>query len=299
MINGIGVVGWGVGGIEAEAGMLGQPVYFLTPDVVGFELTRQAARGRHRHRPGAHRHRDPAPEKVVGKFVEFFGEGTRTLSLPDRATIANMAPEYGATMGFFPVDERPSSTSAAPAARRPRSTPSRPTSRRRACSACRRPATSTTRSVLGSTWDRRARLAGPKRPQDRIEIGHVKRPSPSCSASRPGRQRLQPAADKLGHRARPHAGRWLDPQRRRADRRDHQSCTNTSNPGVLLAAGLLAKKAVEAGLTRAPHIKTSLAPGSRIVTEYLRRPACCPTWRSSASTSPPTAAPPASATPAT
>jgi aconitate hydratase len=118
MINGMGVVGWGVGGIEAEAAMLGQPVYLLTPDVVGFEMT-----GRLREGCTAtdlvltvtellRRH------KVVGKFVEFFGEGTRTLALPDRATIGNMAPEYGATMGFFPVDERRSTTSRAPAARK-------------------------------------------------------------------------------------------------------------------------------------------------------------------------------------
>ena len=106
MINGIGVVGWGVGGIEAEAGMLGQPVYFLTPDVVGVELTGRLREGVTATDLVLTRDRNPAPAKVVGKFVEFFGEGTRTLALPDRATIANMAPEYGATMGFFPVDDK-------------------------------------------------------------------------------------------------------------------------------------------------------------------------------------------------
>ena len=146
MINGIGVVGWGVGGIEAEAGMLGQPVYFLTPDVVGVEL-----KGRLREGVTATDLVLTVTEmlrkaKVVGKFVEFFGEGTASLAVPDRATIANMAPEYGATMGFFPVDDATIDylEGHRPHARR-RSTPSRPTSRRRACSASRRPATSTTR----------------------------------------------------------------------------------------------------------------------------------------------------------
>jgi aconitate hydratase len=148
MINGIGVAGWGVGGIEAEAAMLGQPVYLLTPDVVGFEL-----KGRLREGCTAtdlvltvtellRRH------KVVGKFVEYFGEGTRSLSVPDRATIGNMAPEYGATMGLFPVDERTSNISAAPAARPRRSRPSRHISVHRACSACPQPVSSTTRSVI-------------------------------------------------------------------------------------------------------------------------------------------------------
>lgn len=113
MINGIGVVAWGVGGIEAEAAMLGQPVYFLTPDVVGFELTGRLREGVTATDLVLRVTETLRKEKVVGKFVEFFGEGTRTLALPDRATIGNMAPEYGATMGFFPVDEKPSSTSRA------------------------------------------------------------------------------------------------------------------------------------------------------------------------------------------
>ena len=149
MINGIGVVGWGVGGIEAEAGMLGQPVYFLTPDVVGVELKGKLHEGVTATDLVLTVTEMLRKEKVVGKFVEFFGEGTASLAVPDRATIANMAPEYGATMGFFPVDDatvdylarhRPH--------RRRRSTRSRPTSRRRDCSASRAPARSTTRKAL-------------------------------------------------------------------------------------------------------------------------------------------------------
>ena len=176
MINGIGVVGWGVGGIEAEAGMLGQPVYFLTPDVVGVHLHGQAAR------------RVTATDlvltvtemlrkaKVVGKFVEFFGEGTASLSVPDRATIGNMAPEYGATMGFFPVDDETVELPRGTGRTERRSTPSRRTSRRRDCSACRKPARSTTRKVLElDLATSRPVVAGPKRPQDRIELPKLKR----------------------------------------------------------------------------------------------------------------------------
>ena len=144
MVNGVGVVGWGVGGIEAEAAMLGQPVYFLTPDVVGFELTGKLREGITATDLVLTVTEMLRKEKVVGKFVEFFGEGTATLSVPDRATIGNMAPEYGATMGFFPVDQETIEYLAAPAAPPTRSTRSRRTSRRRACSAFRARARSTT-----------------------------------------------------------------------------------------------------------------------------------------------------------
>ena len=158
MINGIGVVGWGVGGIEGEAAMLGQPVYFLTPDVVGFEFSGRLREGVTATDLVLTVTEILRREKVVGKFVEFFGDGIESLSVPDRATIANMAPEYGATMGFFPVDDktieyfqghRPH--------RRPRSSSSRPTSRRRACTACRAPARSTTARSSGSTSARSRR----------------------------------------------------------------------------------------------------------------------------------------------
>jgi len=152
MINGIGVVGWGVGGIEAEAAMLGQPVYFLTPDVVGFELTGRLREGVTATDLVLTVTEILRQHKVVGKFVEFFGEGTRTLALPDRATIGNMAPEYGATMGFFPVDEKTIDYFKGTGRTRPRSKPSRPISRRRACLACRWRARWTIRRWCGWIW---------------------------------------------------------------------------------------------------------------------------------------------------
>ena len=275
MINGIGVVGWGVGGIEAEAAMLGQPVYFLTPDVVGFELT-----GRLRGGVTAtdlvltvteilRRH------KVVGKFVEFFGEGTASLALPDRATIANMAPEYGATMGFFPVDEKTldyfrgtgrsgAEIEAFEAYFRAQGLFGVPGA----------PGASQGKGEINYsqliTLDLGTvapSLAGPKRPQDRIEIGQVaKRFAELFSAPMEQGGFLQPPA-KLGKAFKTRDGTSV----KNGDVliAAITSCTNTSNPGVLLAAGLLARKAVEKGLRVAPHIKTSLAPGSRIVTEYL------------------------------
>jgi aconitate hydratase len=183
MINGIGVVGWGVGGIEAEAAMLGQPVYFLTPDVVGFELTGRLREGCTATDLVLTVTEILRQHKVVGKFVEFFGEGTRTLALPDRATIANMAPEYGATMGFFPVDERRSTTSRAPAAPRPRSKRSRPTS---GAGPVWRAQGGRDRLLAGGQLDLGSvtpSLAGPKRPQDRIELGQVASQFTRCSAS--------------------------------------------------------------------------------------------------------------------
>jgi aconitate hydratase len=316
MINGIGVVAWGVGGIEAEAAMLGQPVYFLTPDVVGFELT-----GRLREGVTAtdlvltvteilRRH------KVVGKFVEFFGEGTRTLSLPDRATIANMAPEYGATMGFFPVDEK--TIAYFEGTGRSRSEIEAFEAYFRAQGLFGVPLAGEidySQVVKLDLSDVTPSLAGPKRPQDRIEIGrvagqfaalfskpvaengfnqpagllhtrHLVHPSgeapdpkvPSNPPTAPAAPRFvmemegnKPTLEAATSEA---AAPALKPQGFTIGNGDVliaaiTSCTNTSNPSVLLAAGLLAKKAVQAGLTVAPHIKTSLAPGSRIVTEYL------------------------------
>jgi aconitate hydratase len=268
MINGIGVVGWGVGGIEAEAGMLGQPVYFLTPDVVGVNLT------------GALREGCTATdlvltitellrkEKVVGKFVEFFGEGTESLTTTDRATIANMAPEYGATMGFFPVDEatldyfRGTGRSNAEIAAfeayfRAQNLFGVPRSGEIDY-------TTVVALDLGSVAPS---LAGPKRPQDRIEIGNVKNTFADLFSKPTSQNGFNKRAEDL------------DAVYQNADGVNVKngdvliaaitSCTNTSNPSVLLAAGLLCKKAVEAGLQVSPHIKTSLAPGSRVVTKYL------------------------------
>jgi aconitate hydratase len=314
MINGIGVVGWGVGGIEAEAGMLGQPVYFLTPDVVGVNL-----KGRLRNGVTA---TDLVltitemlrKEKVVGKFVEFFGEGTASLSVTDRATIANMAPEYGATMGFFPVDEK--TVDYFEGTGRTKDEIAAFEAYFKAQGLFGVPKAGQIDFTKTLTLDLATvapSLAGPKRPQDRIEIGNVKKqftalfsrpvaengfnqpaarlqqrfPLPRGAGQAEGRARETPlgAARDLEEMI---ESRPLTKPAREHDVHDVAiadgdvliaaitSCTNTSNPGVLLAAGLLAKKAVERGLTVKKHIKTSLAPGSRIVTEYLTKTGLLP-----------------------
>jgi aconitate hydratase len=268
MINGIGVVGWGVGGIEAEAGMLGQPVYFLTPDVVGVNLT------------GALREGVTATdlvltitemlrkEKVVGKFVEFFGEGTESLSLTDRATIANMAPEYGATMGFFPVDEATieyfNGTGRSKAEIDAFESYFKAQGLFGVPKAGQIDYTNVVSLDLGAVAPS---LAGPKRPQDRIEIGHVKSTFAELFSKPTAQNGFNKKAEDL-------ETVYENADGIKVSNGDVliaaiTSCTNTSNPSVLLAAGLLAKKAVEAGLKVAPHIKTSLAPGSRVVTKYL------------------------------
>ncbi|MDL2338882.1 MAG: aconitate hydratase, partial [Pseudomonadota bacterium] len=322
MINGIGVVGWGVGGIEAEAAMLGQPVYFLTPDVVGFELT-----GRLREGVTATDLVLTVTEilrkaKVVGKFVEFFGEGTASLALPDRATIANMAPEYGATMGFFPVDERTIDYFKGTGRKKKEIEAFEAYFRAQKLFGVPKSGeidyTSIVTLDLGSVAPS---LAGPKRPQDRIELGHVKAQFTSLFSKAPADNGFnQPAANLyMRHLVRARdavdqtpatspatspgaprdvvemVGNRSTLEAAQSEAASVQSavgdisigngdvliaaitsCTNTSNPSVLLAAGLLAKKAVEAGLKVQPHIKTSLAPGSRIVTEYLEKSGLLP-----------------------
>ncbi len=269
MINGIGVVGWGVGGIEAEAGMLGQPVYFLTPDVVGVHLKGKLREGVTATDLVLTVTELMRKHKVVGKFVEFFGEGTSALTLPDRATIANMAPEYGATMGFFPVDDvtvqfmkntgRTADEVAAFEAYF------------KAQGLYGIPAAGSIdysnvveldlNSIVPS-------LAGPKRPQDRIELPAM-RDTFNSLFSKPIAENgfNQPAANLAKRYATGKDGLEIG----NADVliAAITSCTNTSNPSVMLSAGLLAQKAVAKGLTIAPHIKTTLAPGSRVVTEYL------------------------------
>jgi aconitate hydratase len=270
MINGIGVVGWGVGGIEAEAGMLGQPVYFLTPDVVGVELKGKIREGVTATDLVLTVTEMLRKEKVVGKFVEFFGEGTKSLSLPDRATIGNMAPEYGATMGFFPVDEKTidyfkgtgrtdAEISAFEAYFKAQNLFGVP-------KAGDIDYTKTVTLDLGTVAPS---LAGPKRPQDRIEITNVKSNFTELFSA-------AVSDNGFGKKAADLNKQYATTNNVNVKNGDIliaaiTSCTNTSNPSVLLAAGLLAKKAVEAGLTVAPHIKTSLAPGSRIVTEYLTK----------------------------
>src|SRR5690606_4380643 len=275
MINGIGVVGWGVGGIEAEAGMLGQAVDFLTPGVAGVELKGQLRGGVTATDLVLTITEMLRREKVVGKFVEFCGEGTASLSVAERATIGNMAPEYGATMGFFPVDDRtieyfkgtgrtPEEIAAFEAYFKAQKMFGVPKAKD----------INYTKLLTLALSTVAPSLAGPKRPQDRIEIGHVK---PTCRdlVSKPVAENgFNQPAEKLGQTFTTSAGTKI----KNGDIliAAITSCTNTSNPSVLLAAGLLAKKAVEAGLTVPKHIKTSLAPGSRVVTEYLTKTGLLP-----------------------
>ncbi len=329
MINGIGVVGWGVGGIEAEAGMLGQPVYFLTPDVVGVHLTGKLREGITATDLVLTVTELLRKHKVVGKFVEFFGAGTAALTLPDRATLANMAPEYGATMGFFPVDDltldylrntgrSDEEVDAFQAYFRAQGLYGIP-------EAGAIDYSSVVELDLNSI---QPSLAGPKRPQDRVPLSKMKENfntlfSKSVAengfnqpAENLGKRYITDLADLSGNVCVPTAGGGLQDQETapagtgtqskhntstvteiemmdnrptsmvRCEKSGEMmpavqlrhgdvliaaitSCTNTSNPSVMLAAGLLAKKAVEAGLCVQPHIKTSLAPGSRVVTDYL------------------------------
>lgn len=323
MINGIGVVGWGVGGIEGEAAMLGQPVYFLTPDVVGFELTGRLREGCTATDLVLTVTEILRKHKVVGKFVEFFGAGTRSLAVPDRATIANMAPEYGATMGFFPVDEKTLDYFRGTGRTSEEIDYFEGYWRAQGLFGVPMPGEIDYSQVisldLGTVTPS---LAGPKRPQDRIEIGKVAstfrelyaKPVAENGFSKPvetllTRHLLRSDEDDK-HRQAPDnpptplaAERFeLEMEANKPPLRSAQalakapevsvggvtigngdvliaaitSCTNTSNPGVLLAAGLLAKKAVEKGLKVQPHIKTSLAPGSRIVTEYFEKTGLLP-----------------------
>ncbi len=269
MINGIGVVGWGVGGIEAEAGMPGQPVYFLTPDVVGFELTGQLREGVTATDLVLTVTEILRQHKVVGKFVEFFGEGTRTLALPDRATIGNMAPEYGATMGFFPVDEKTieyfKGTGRTKAEIEAFEAYFKAQGLFGVPLAGEVDYSQVVRLDLGSVTPS---LAGPKRPQDRIELGQVSHQFADLFSKPNAQNGFNRPAQAL-HTRYPVRSTEVTVGNGDVLIAAITSCTNTSNPSVLLAAGLLAQKAVQAGLRVAPHIKTSLAPGSRIVTEYL------------------------------
>ena len=317
MINGIGVVGWGVGGIEAEAAMLGQPVYFLTPDVVGFEFSGRLREGVTATDLVLTVTEILRREKVVGKFVEFFGEGASNLALPDRATIGNMAPEYGATMGFFPVDDKTIDYFMGTGRTKTEIDAFESYFKAQKLYGMPRPGevdySQVVKLDLGTVTPS---LAGPKRPQDRIELGSVKAQFESLFSKSPAENGFNQQAERLHTRYFMNAGEAGGPSATPlqhpvvppgaprdvvemtgnrptlaaaqsmapSDPKKHPditigngdvliaaitSCTNTSNPSVLLAAGLLAKKAVEAGLKVAPHIKTSLAPGSRVVTEYL------------------------------
>ena len=261
MINGLGVVGWGVGGIEAEACMLGQPIYLVTPEVVGFKMHGKLPEGATATDLVLTVTQLLRTHGVVEKFVEFFGEGLATMSVADRATIANMAPEYGATMGFFPVDEqtlaymRLTGRTAGQIDLVERYCKEQGLWRQKDAT----PVFTQTLELDLSTV--RPSLAGPSRPQDRLELPAVspsftktltetfKKPADAARVSINGNGKT------LGHGDVVIAA--------------ITSCTNTSNPDVMVAAGLVAKKATEKGLTVPSHVKTSLAPGSRVVTDYL------------------------------
>ncbi len=304
MINGLGVVGWGVGGIEAEAGMLGQPVYFLTPEVVGVHMTGRLGEGVTATDLALHVTEMLRAAKVVGKFIEFYGEGAASLPLPDRATIANMAPEYGATMGFFPVDQESVSYLASTGR-----TPEQCAAFEayfRAQGMFGMPGKGEIDYSLDFELDLGSvcpGVAGPKRPQDRInlpdlgvtfqellsrnisqggygrEAGDTRRSAPVEPRKKSGAVEAKSEREMVADRPTPDPVQELPATPFHASHgvvHDGSvliaaitSCTNTSNPSVMLGAGLLAKKAVLRGLRVNSLVKTSLAPGSRVVKDYL------------------------------
>ncbi|MEM7144074.1 MAG: aconitate hydratase AcnA [Verrucomicrobiota bacterium] len=276
MINGLGVVGWGVGGIEAEAGMLGQPVTFLTPEVVGVHMTGALREGVTATDLALHVTQMLRAHGVVGKFVEFYGPGAESLPLPDRATIANMAPEYGATMGFFPVDGESVNYLRATG---------------RSEEACelfeayfkaqgmfgipQKGEIDYTDDLELDLGDVVPSVAGPKRPQDRIELPNLKGRFEELFAVDANDGGFGEADADL----KAEYDVTVDSKDGIPDKIGHgsvviaaiTSCTNTSNPSVMIAAGLVAKKANALGMMVKPSVKTSLAPGSRVVTDYLSK----------------------------
>src|SRR5438132_2238907 len=275
MVNAIGVVAWGVGGIEAEAGMLGQPTYLLTPDVVGVHL-----KGRLRGGVTATDLVLTVTElmrktNVVNKFVEFFGEGVASLTVPDRATIANMAPDYGATMGFFPVDDATIVYFEGTGRTKEETDALKSYFKAQGMyGTVKNGAIDYSQVVELDLAGVTPSLAGPKRPQDRIEIGKVNAKFTELFSKSAAENGFSKKPEDLRKRVQTRDG--IDVGAGDVMIAAITSCTNTSNPGVLLAAGLLAKKAVERGLTVKPHVKTSLAPGSRVVTEYLTKSGLLP-----------------------
>lgn len=278
MINGLGIVGWGVGGIEAEAVMLGQPIYMLAPQVVGFRITGELQEGATATDIALTVTQMLREKGVVGKFVEYYGPGIRHMSLPDRATIANMSPEYGATMGFFPIDEE----SLNYFRRTGRSEElvqliERYTKEQGLFHTEDSPEPIFSDSIELDLSTVEPSLAGPKRPQDRISVPMMKKAF---------KETLQAPTDKRGfdlHGEALHRTATVENNNGGLEISHGSvviaaitSCTNTSNPSVLLGAGILAKKAVERGLRVPGYVKTSLAPGSRVVTEYLQQSGLTP-----------------------
>ncbi len=271
MINGIGCVGWGVGGIEAEAAMLGQPVYILTPDVVGVHLKGALKEGRTATDLVLTVTEMLRKAKVVGKFVEFFGEGAASLSVPDRATIGNMAPEYGATMGYFPADEKTLEYFEYTGREKEDLDRYRAYLEHQGMFGVAKDGQCDYTEVLElDLADVVPSVAGPKRPQDRIDLDRL---GPSFAGLL-----AEPAAAGGYGRSGADSSKRHETGVEGVDVGDGDvliaaitSCTNTSNPAVLIAAGLVARKANALGLKVHPRVKTSLAPGSRVVTDYLER----------------------------
>jgi aconitate hydratase len=324
MINGLGVVGWGVGGIEAEAGMLGQPVYFLTPEVVGVHLTGQLREGVTATDLVLHITQLLRAQKVVGKFVEFYGDGAASLPVPDRATIGNMSPEYGATMGYFPVDQESVDYLRATGRTDGQCLAFEHYFRaQKMFGMPRKGEIDYSVNIELDLAEVQPSVAGPKRPQDRINLpelgktfrallekpvrdggygkvnvdlrekhlvelnGSPPRNGEMASSDTKEDQGINPGdewnkIEMVANRPTPDTGKEIEAESSDVFAHGHSrighgsvliaaitSCTNTSNPSVMIAAGLLAKKAVERGLLVDPAVKTSLAPGSRIVSDYL------------------------------
>jgi aconitate hydratase len=274
MINGLGIVGWGVGGIEAEAGMLGQPVYFLTPDVVGVHLSGSLQDGVTATDLVLRVTELLRKHKVVGKFVEFHGEGAASLSLTDRATIANMAPEYGATMGYFPIDEETCKYLLATGRSAEHVTTFRNYFKAQGLFGIPKSGEIEYSSLIELDLSTIVPgVAGPKRPQDRINLPELKQTFDSLMVKPVAENGYNKSGEDLSKRV------PINLKSNGNTSLGHgdvliaaiTSCTNTSNPSVMIGAGLLAKKAAEKGLKVKPYVKTSLAPGSRVVTEYLQK----------------------------
>ena len=272
MINGLGVVGWGVGGIEAEAVMLGQPLYMLLPEVVGCQLTGQLPPGSTATDLVLTVTNMLRGEGVVGKFVEYFGPGVSRMKLADRATLANMAPEYGATMGFFPIDQQTldylletGRTEDEVELLR------RFASEQQLFRTDDAPPPEFTRVLSLDLGTIEPSMAGPKRPQDRVPLSAMKESFRQSLRAPIDQRGFALAEDQVARTAQVvNDGRTTAIGHGAVVIAAITSCTNTSNPSVMLSAGLLADKAVQKGLTVPPHVKTSLAPGSRVVTDYIR-----------------------------
>lgn len=273
MIDGLGVVGWGVGGIEAEGVMLGQPIYMLMPEVVGMEFTGKLPPGSTATDLVLTVTEILRNEKVVGKFVEFFGDGVSTMSLADRATIANMSPEYGATMGFFPIDEETLRYLSRTGRTRDEIQLVERYTKEQGLFRTDSTATPTfTKTVKLDLSTVEPSLAGPKRPQDRVPLSQMKKSFHNSLRAPIGPQGFELDDATLKNRATvANNGQSSEITHGAVAIAAITSCTNTSNPSVMIAAGLVARNAVAKGLTVPSHVKTSLAPGSRVVTDYLEK----------------------------